>query len=121
MNAWLSALTSSASPGPIWSSSARGATAAQMIPAATPSTALPARAATNAASRPFVGPPSSASSLRHDRTRQSVGQPLAGSVACTSGKIDAMASKVASSQDERGGVITAETEKVTEGNSYLPV
>ena len=42
-------------------------------------------------------------------------------MACTSGKIDAMASKVASSQDERGGVITAETDKVPEGNSYLPV
>jgi hypothetical protein len=51
----LSALTSWASPCPTSCSSARGATAAQMSPAATPSIALPARAAANAASRAFVG------------------------------------------------------------------
>src|SRR6516164_2948791 len=56
-NALLSAFTTWASPCPTSCSSARGATAAQMSPAATPSTALPARAAANAASRPFVGPP----------------------------------------------------------------
>src|SRR5512140_1099900 len=57
MNAALSAFTSWASPCPTSCSSARGATAAQMSPAATPSTALPARAAANVASRPFVGTP----------------------------------------------------------------
>src|SRR4249919_2552370 len=54
MYAVLSALTSWASPCPTSCSSARGATVAQMSPAATPSTALPARAAANAASRPFT-------------------------------------------------------------------
>src|SRR6266702_6521020 len=67
MNALLSGLTSWASPGPTSCSSARGATAAQMSPAATPSTALPARAAANAASRPFVGTPSD----RFDRPARS--------------------------------------------------
>src|SRR5690349_9459174 len=54
-NALLSGLTTWASPWATSCSSARGATAAQMSPAATPSTALPARAAANAASRPFTG------------------------------------------------------------------
>jgi hypothetical protein len=55
MNALLSELTTWASPRPTSVSSARGATTAQISPASTPSTALPARAAANAASRPFVG------------------------------------------------------------------
>src|SRR6266700_726406 len=54
MYAVLSGLMSWASPCPTSCSSARGATVAQMSPAATPSTALPARAAANAASRPFT-------------------------------------------------------------------
>src|SRR5882757_6701156 len=57
MNALLSELTTWASPWPTSCSNARGATTAQMSPATTPSTALPARAAANAASRPFVGTP----------------------------------------------------------------
>jgi len=57
MNAVLSAFTSWASPCPTSCSSARGATAAQMSPAATPSTAVPARAAPSAAICPFVGTP----------------------------------------------------------------
>src|SRR5690349_5626415 len=54
MYAVLSALTSWASPCPTSCSSARGATVAQTSPAATPSTAEPARAAAHAVSRPFT-------------------------------------------------------------------
>src|SRR5882724_1447268 len=66
MYAALSGLTSWASPCPTSCSSARGATVAQMSPAVTPSTALPARAAANAASRPFTARSYPSAPLRFD-------------------------------------------------------
>src|ERR1017187_5155516 len=70
IKALLSAFTSLASARATSSNTARGAPAAQMSPATTPSSALPASAATNTASRCFVGPPLIAGSLPHDGTGQ---------------------------------------------------
>src|SRR5438067_5079886 len=110
MNAVLSALTSSAWPCPTSCSSARGATVAQMSPAATPSTALPARAAANAASRPFTARSYPSLPLRfdgvhlgQDRGDRVEGGLVPGLAGGDQGVVDAGRGQLAQVGQQRGG------------------
>src|SRR5436305_8817329 len=110
MYAVLSALTSWASPCPASCSSARGATAAQMSPAATPSIALPARAAANAANRPFTArsypsapPRFDGVHLGQDRRDRVEGGLVPGPAGGDQGVVDAARGQLGQVGQERGG------------------
>src|ERR1700720_1260303 len=110
MNALLSELTTWASPWPTCCSSARGATTAQMSPATTPSTALPARAAANAASRPFTArsypsapPRFDGVHLGQDRRDRVEGGLVPGPAGGDQGVVDAGRGQLAQVGQERGG------------------
>src|SRR4029077_7513784 len=110
MYAVLSALTSWASPCPTSCSSARGATAAQMSPAATPRITLPATAAANAASRPFTArsylsapPRFDGVHLGQDRRDRVEGGLVPGPAGGDQGVVDAGRGQLAQVGQERGG------------------